>query len=125
MTTVTAATFLFALLPNDDPPGGPGMAAVVVVVLLLVPVALVRARGRYDFAVVIDRTGGVRFKGKFPPGYRPAATEFLRQQQPALRRLKVLGTWSGGGRLRVRVVGAPSTGDAQRVRNFFMTTLRR
>lgn len=116
-------TYLPPLAELWDGPVMRRVAGVAVLLLLLAPPVWMLLGTRYDFAVFVDRAGRVSFKGRFPAGYRPAVTSFFQQQRPPPKRLKVYGNWSGG-RLRVRVVGAPSKGDEQRVRNFLMTTLR-
>ena len=115
-------TPLFAFDDLSDGPAAPRLAAAVVMVLLLIPVVWALLGSRHDFAVRVDRAGRVSFKGRFPARYRAAVTEFFRQQAPP-QRVKVYGSWSGG-RLRLRVTGVASSGDAQRVRNFLMATLR-
>lgn len=92
--------------------------------LVLGAALALRARRRYDFAVVVARDGAVTFKGRFPPGCRAETTDFFHSAFAPPGPLAVFGAWQAGRRgLRLRFRGVPA--DRQQVvRNFLMTTLR-
>jgi len=101
---------------------GPLIAAWLLAAVVAVAVfASLRVRG--GFTIVV-RGEIVRFRGPFPPGYKSAVADFLREQTPPGARLRVHGRWESNGRLTLRLSGVPSQGQRQRIRNFLMTTLR-
>lgn len=92
--------------------------------ILLGAALALRARRRYDFAVVVAGDGAVTFKGNFPPGSRAETTDFFHSAFAPRGPLTVFGTWQAGRRgLRLRFRGVPPERQ-QVVRNFIMTTLR-
>jgi hypothetical protein len=85
---------------------------------------IVLARRRYDFAILVARDGGVRFRGRFPASRRGDVADFFRSPFAPPGPLRVFGTWQHRGRrLKLRFRGVPSQPQQQVVRNFLTTTL--
>jgi hypothetical protein len=74
---------------------------------------------RFDFHVTAQR-GRIRFRGRFPPGHRQHVADFL---SSAPGKVKVAGGWGRSGRLHL-TISAASPGERQRIRNYFMATMR-
>ena len=94
------------------------------VVVGLAAAAFLFFRRRYDFAILVARDGGVRFRGRFPPSRRGDVADFFHSDFAPRGPLKVFGTWhQRGRRLKLRIRGVPSQPEQQVVRNFLTTTL--
>ena len=94
------------------------------IVVGVTALALLIVRRRYDFAILVARDGGVRFRGRFPANRRGDVVDFFHSAFAPRGPLKVFGTWQQRGRrLKLRFRGVPSQPQQQVVRNFLTTTL--
>ena len=109
--------------PHLPPAAWVALAVAAALLAALLGWALWRAQ--FDFVITARPGGEVRSRGRFPPGRRETVADFLRGVAAAGHgRVTVRGTWMAGGRLRLWISGPASRGQAQRIRTFFMVTLR-